>query len=210
MNFIEEKRLKTMADEISQKIFINEALYKAFCSVPREIFSPLKAHAYSLNALPMTGNQWISSPLTVAKMTMALDFKDADNVLEIGCGSGYQAAILSKVIRRVFTIERIEELADSAKKIFRELEIHNINVRFDDGQAGWARYAPYDRILFSAYAKEIPQALFDQLSENGILVAPMLESDGKQYIYKFSKKEGLITKQKLDECLFVPIIDGKE
>ena len=114
------------------------------------------------------------------------------------------------MIRRVFTIERIEELADSAKKIFRELEIHNINVRFDDGQAGWARYAPYDRILFSAYAKEIPQALFDQLSENGILVAPMLESDGKQYIYKFSKKEGLITKQKLDECLFVPIIDGKE
>ncbi|WP_442885563.1 rRNA adenine N-6-methyltransferase family protein, partial [Campylobacter coli] len=98
--------------------------------IPREIFSPLKAHAYRLDALPLANSQWISSPLTVAKMTMALDFKNADSILEIGCGSGYQAAILSKVIRRVFTMERIENLAKKAAQTFRELELFNINVKF--------------------------------------------------------------------------------
>ena len=197
-----------MAEEISAKFPINESLFKAFCSIPRELFSPLKAHAYDLNALPMA-YQWLSSPLTVAKMTMALDFELADNVLEIGCGSGYQAAILSKVIRRVFTIERIEKLANSAKKAFKDLELNNIFVLHADGQLGWARYAPYDRILFSAYAKTVPENLFDQLSENGILVAPMLENN-KQYITKFMKTPKGIRKEVLDECVFVPILDGKE
>ncbi|EOJ1715642.1 protein-L-isoaspartate O-methyltransferase, partial [Campylobacter jejuni] len=96
MNAFEQKRCQSMAEEIAQKIFINEELFNAFCQIPREIFSPLKAHAYRLDALPLANSQWISSPLTVAKMTMALNFKDADSVLEIGCGSGYQAAILSK------------------------------------------------------------------------------------------------------------------
>ncbi|TQR30992.1 protein-L-isoaspartate O-methyltransferase [Campylobacter sp. MIT 99-7217] len=210
MDFIEQKRCQMMAEEIQKNTLINQALFEAFCKIPREIFSPLKAHAYTLNAMPMLASQWISSPLTVAKMTMALDFKDADSVLEIGCGSGYQAAILSCVIRRVFTIERIEDLAKSATKIFRELEIHNINVRFDDGQLGWARYAPYDRILFSAYTKAVPDELFTQLSDEGILVVPLLEDDGKQYITKFIKKGTNIQKQRLEECLFVPVLDGKE
>lgn len=209
MNFIEQRKCQKMAEEIAQKIFINENLYEAFCKVPREIFSPFKAHAYSLNALPMTGNQWISSPLTVAKMTMALDFKNADSVLEIGCGSGYQAAILSKVIRRVFTIERIEELVNNAKNAFKKLEIHNILVLHADGQSGWSRYAPYDRILFSAYTQNVPNVLFEQLNENGILVAPLLINE-KQYITRFHKQNGQIRKEVLEECLFVPILDGKE
>lgn len=207
-SFFELKRCKVMADEIAKKTPINEALYQAFCTVPREIFSPLKAHAYSLNALPITENSWISSPLTVAKMTMALDFKDADSVLELGCGSGYQAAILSKLIRRVFTIERIESLVDKAKQNFYELKYQNIHIKHDDGQNGWENYAPYDRILFSAHAKNIPQLLFEQLNENGILVAPLLEKD-KQFITKFTKSKGRITKEILEECLFVPILDGK-
>ena len=118
-----QKRCENMAKEIAAQTFINEALFKAFCAVPRERFSPIKSQAYSLDALPMTGKQWLSSPLTVAKMTMALDLKGADSVLEIGCGSGYQAAILSRLVRRVFSIERIESLADSAKSLFKELEI---------------------------------------------------------------------------------------
>ena len=135
MNAFEQKRCQNMAEEIAQKVFINEELFNAFCQIPREIFSPLKAHAYRLDALPLANSQWISSPLTVAKMTMALDFKNADSILEIGCGSGYQAAILSKVIRRVFTIERIENLAKKAAQTFRELELFNINVKFDDREA---------------------------------------------------------------------------
>lgn len=209
MTFIEQKRCQAMAEEISKQCFINETLFKAFCQVPREIFSPLKSHAYRLDAMPLMGNQWLSSPLTVAKMTMALEFKDADSVLEIGCGSGYQAAILSKVIRRVFTIERIENLANTAIKTFNELEFINISVKFDDGQMGWQRYAPYDRILFSAYAKSIPQTLFDQLSEKGVLVAPILNGN-TQFITRFRKENGNITKEVLEECLFVPILDGKE
>lgn len=209
MNFIEEKRLKMMADEIAANTPINEALHKAFCSIPREIFSPLKAHAYSLNAMPMLSKQWISSPLTVAKMTMALKFEDADSVLEIGCGSGYQAAILSKVIRRVFSIERIEKLVDEASEIFKQLSLHNIFVMHADGQLGWEKYAPFDRILFSAYLEKEPKELFSQLNDGGILVAPILK-DKKQFIVRFSKQDNFIKKEVLDECLFVPVLDGKE
>lgn len=210
MNHIfEQKQCQTMAEEIKKNTFINEELFKAFCSTPREIFSPLKTHAYRLDALPLMGNQWISSPLTVAKMTMALDFKNADSVLEIGCGSGYQAAILSKLIRRVFTIERIEKLATSAIEKFKKLNYHNIHVKFDDGQNGWKNYAPYDRILLSAYIEHIPDILFNQLEDGGILVAPLLIGN-QQFITKFTKKNGEINKEILEECLFVPIKDGKE
>ncbi|XTO85609.1 protein-L-isoaspartate(D-aspartate) O-methyltransferase [Campylobacter coli] len=172
-------------------------------------FFPLKAHAYRLDALPLANSQWISSPLTVAKMTMALNFKDADSVLEIGCGSGYQAAILSKIIRRVFTIERIENLAKKAAQTFRELELFNINVKFEDGQNGWKNYAPYDRILFSAYTTQLPEILLDQLSDGGILVAPILHN-GKQFITRITKNGTHLQKEILEECLFVPIVDGKE
>lgn len=194
MNTFEQKRCQNMTEEIAQKVFINEELFNAFCQIPREIFSPLKAHAYRLDALPLANSQWISSPLTVAKMTMALDFKNADNILEIGCGSGYQAAILSKVIRRVFTIERIENLAKKAAQTFRELELFNINVKFDDGQNGWKNYAPYDRILFSAYATQIPEILLDQLSDGGILVAPILHN-GKQFITRLRKMAQIYKKK---------------
>ncbi|KAA6227256.1 MULTISPECIES: protein-L-isoaspartate(D-aspartate) O-methyltransferase [unclassified Campylobacter] len=209
MDAFEYKRCKNMAEEISQQIFINETLFNAFCEVPREIFSPLKTHAYRLDAMPLANSQWISSPLTVAKMTMALEFKDADSVLEIGCGSGYQAAILSKVIRRVFSIERIEKLAKTAAQTFRDLGYSNINVRFDDGQNGWKNYAPYDRILFSAYTKQIPEILLDQLSDRGILVAPILH-DNRQFITRLTKNGTSLQREILEECLFVPVLDGKE
>ena len=197
MDFVEQRRCENMANEIAKQMFLNEAIFKALCSVPREVFSPLKAHAYSLNALPMSANQWLSSPLTVAKMTMALDLAGVDSVLEVGCGSGYQAAILSKLVRRVCTIERIGSLVDSAKKAFKELELPNILL------------LPYDRILFSAHTAQVPQILFEQLAENGVLVAPIFEN-GKQFITKFSKMEGKIQQTRLEECLFVPVLDGKE
>ncbi|MCX2683411.1 protein-L-isoaspartate(D-aspartate) O-methyltransferase [Campylobacter sp. MIT 21-1685] len=209
MNVFEQKRCQAMAEEIAEKIFINTELFNAFSNVPREIFSPLKAHAYRLDALPLASSQWISSPLTVAKMTMALNYKNADSVLEIGCGSGYQAAILSKVIRRVFTIERIEKLAKNAADIFRKLGFLNINVKFEDGQNGWKNYAPYDRILFSAYATHIPELLLDQLADGGILVAPIFHN-GKQFITRLTKNGTDLHKEILEECFFVPIVDGKE
>ena len=200
-----------MADEIAKICKISAEVHQAFCQSERELFVPqgMSSHAYKLDALPLAGNQWISSPLTVAKMTEALTCKGADSVLEIGCGSGYQALILSKLIRRVFTIERIERLLKEAKERFNALKISTIHTRFDDGQNGWREFAPYDRILFSASIPQVPQKIFDQLKVGGILVAPIEKGD-KQIITRFTKKEEGIVKEELDDCLFVPVKDGRE
>ncbi len=212
-NFTQKMRLeksKKMADEITKICRIDKSVYNALANSERELFVPkgFGRHAYKLDALPLVANQWISSPLTVAKMTQALTCRGADSVLEIGCGSGYQALILSKLIRRVFSIERVERLAREAKERFKTLGIHNINVRYDDGQNGWREYAPFDRILFSASTKEIPSKLFEQLREGGILVAP-IEKDAKQIITRFVKTDNGIKKEELEDCLFVPVVEGK-
>ncbi len=198
-----------LADDLADILRLEPFVYNAFASTPREIFVPhgLQGHAYTLDALPLSNNQWISSPLTVAKMTNALKLSGVDSVLEIGCGSGYQVAILSKIVRRVFTIERIENLLLEAKKRFKKLEISNIHTRFDDGQRGWRTYAPYDRILLSACIDKIPHNLFDQLKIGGILVAPIKKGD-KQIIVRFTKKQNDIKEENVDECVFVPILDG--
>lgn len=204
------EKSKNMANEIRKICKISQNVYDALANSERELFVPkgFGKYAYKLDALPLVANQWISSPLTVAKMTEALICKDADSVLEIGCGSGYQALILSRLIRRVFSIERVERLAKEAKERFRQLGNHNINVRFDDGQNGWKTYAPYDRILFSASIKKIPEKIFEQLKTDGILVAP-IEREGKQVITRFVKTKDEIMTEVLDECLFVPVIEGK-
>ncbi|OQX73798.1 MAG: protein-L-isoaspartate O-methyltransferase [Campylobacteraceae bacterium 4484_4] len=198
-----------LAEEIDRVFPVSKRLKEAIAMTEREIFVPrgFKHHAYKLDALPLSQNQWISSPLTVAKMTEALDYEGADSVLEIGCGSGYQAAILSLLFRRVFTIERIEPLLIEAKKRFETLGLKNIHTRFDDGNRGWRTYAPYDRILFSASAKEPPLHLFDQLNDGGILVAP-IEEDGKQIITRFVKNGRQIKVQRLEACRFVPVKEG--
>ncbi len=208
---IDMHRCEQLAQEIHSVFPISAEVQRAIAQTQREIFVPtgFKHHAYKLDALPLSSNQWISSPLTVAKMTEALSPQGADSVLEIGCGSGYQAAVLSKLFRRVFTIERIEKLLIEAKARFETLELKNINTRFDDGNRGWRTYAPYDRILFSASAKEPPVHLFDQLADGGILVAPIEES-GRQVITRFIKNGTKIKVQKLESCLFVPVKSGVE
>ncbi len=208
---IDMHRCEQLAQEIHAVFPISPEVQRAIAQTQREIFVPtgFKHHAYKLDALPLSSNQWISSPLTVAKMTEALAPKGADSVLEIGCGSGYQAAVLSKLFRRVFTIERIEKLLIEARQRFETLGIKNINTRFDDGNRGWRTYAPYDRILFSASAKEPPIHLFDQLADGGILVAP-IEENGRQVITRFIKNGTKIKVQKLESCLFVPVKSGVE
>jgi len=207
---IKLQKCKNMADEIKKVCSISDDVYKALISSQREQFVPkgFSRHAYKLDALPMVADQWISSPLTVAKMSEALSSKGADNVLEIGCGSGYQALVLSRLIRRVFTIERVERLLIEARERFKTLGVHNIHTRFDDGQNGWREYAPYDRILFSASTPKVPQKLFEQLKDGGILVAPIVKGD-KQVITRFIKKGDSIKIEELDECLFVSVVNGK-
>ena len=203
--------LEKFADALADEVPLTPAVYKAFSEVEREIFVPqgFRHWAYRLDALPIKANQWISSPVTVAKMTVYLEPEGADNVLEIGCGSGYQAAILSRLFRRVFTIERIEALLKEAKERFKALDIHNIHTRLDDGQRGWRQYAPFDRILFSASIPEVPQNLFDQLADGGILVAP-IEKGNAQIITQYRKENNLVSEEIKDSCLFVPVKDGIE
>lgn len=207
-----ERNLQKLVDEIEKQFKLEPHVKEAFLSVDREVFVPngFKQLAYTLDALPLASSQWISSPLTVAKMTQHLELKGVDSVLEIGCGSGYQAAILSKICRRVFTIERIDELLKEAKKRFSLLEIHNIFTRFDDGQRGWKQYAPFERIIFSATAKEIPEVLFEQLAEGGILLAPVEEAENYHIITRYYKKNGRITSETIEQSLFVPILDGTQ
>jgi len=209
MDRITATKTARLAEECNKKFSISDDVKKAIASTNREAFVPagFKHNAYKLDALPIGAAQYISSPLTVAKMTHYLEPKGADRVLEVGCGSGYQAAVLSNLFRGVFTIERIETLMIQAKSRFRELKITNIHTRTDDGQNGWIQYAPYDRILFSATAKQIPQKLFDQLADGGILVAPV-EKKGEQVITRFTKNGSTITSEDLEVCDFVPILDG--
>lgn len=207
MTVLEKTKCKIMADEVAKHMKLTSWAYDALCSVPREYFTQIKQHAYRLDAMPIAQNQYLSSPLTVAKITQMLEPLGVDSVLEVGCGSGYQAAILSRLVRRVFGVERIDELVKTASKNFKLLNFSNINVRFDDGQAGWPLYAPYERILLSAFIKDIPKALFDQLADKGILVAPMLLKD-EQRLVKFTKNGEAISKEIGDKCFFVPILDG--
>lgn len=209
MDRIKATKTVRMADEIEKIFPISAEVKQAIAKTDREAFVPtgFKHSAYKLDALPIAASQYISSPLTVAKMTEYLFPRGADRVLEVGCGSGYQAAVLSKLFRGVFTIERIEPLILEAKQRFRTLQIHNIHTRTDDGQNGWISYAPYDRILFSATAKEIPAKLFDQLADGGILVAPIAKN-GKQVITRFMKNGSEIDEEELEDCDFVPVLDG--
>lgn len=206
MNNPEKISCEKMADEIADKIILSPRLYKAFCEVPRSIFMDVKNNPFSLDPQPINSAQWISSPLTVAKMTMALEAENCDNILEIGCGSGYQAVILSLLAHRIFSVERIENLAKLAKQRIKNLNINNVHIRHDDGNLGWQTYAPYDRILLSCACKEVPQSLFKQLKIGGILVAPV--GDKEQFITKFTKTNTNIRQEKLENCDFVPLLSG--
>ncbi|TLD83739.1 protein-L-isoaspartate(D-aspartate) O-methyltransferase [Helicobacter trogontum] len=184
----------------------------------REFFVPsvIKHSAFHLdNALPISDEQWISAPLTVAKMTtylMAYDLGDSvlepDSVLEIGLGSGYQAVVLSHLIRRVFSIERIESLWLEARARIAQLQIMNINIKLDDGMNGWSSFAPYDRILLSACTESIPKTLIDQLQVNGVLVAPMYHNGGQVIVRFVKQKDNTLTNHILESCQFVPIKQG--
>jgi len=209
---IKTRNRQHLVTEIDKHFKLDEHVKEAFLQVDREAFVPneFRHLSYNLDALPLAASQWISSPLTVAKMTQHLELDGVDSVLEVGCGSGYQAAILSKICRRVFTIERIDELLKEAKAKFSQLEIHNIFTRFDDGQRGWKQYAPFERILFSATAKEVPEVLFEQLAEGGILIAPIEQGPDYHIITRFYKKNGRITSETIEPCLFVPVLDGTQ
>ncbi|WP_456480378.1 protein-L-isoaspartate(D-aspartate) O-methyltransferase [Nautilia sp.] len=197
---------KILADKIADYVELGPREYKAFCEIDRKYFVPagFERKAYDITPLPLADDSTISSPLTIAKMTSYLELDDVDSVLEIGCGSGYQAAILSKIVRRVFTIDRICRLVEVAKKRFKKLGLYNINVKCDDGRFGWRAYAPFDRILLSAYIEDMEKELVSQVKDDGFILAPV-KIGNEQVITRFYK-DG--RKETIESCEFVPIKKG--
>jgi protein-L-isoaspartate(D-aspartate) O-methyltransferase len=179
-------------------------------TVPRHLFmdEALASRAYEDNALPIGFGQTISQPFVVARMTEALlAGGDVSRVLEIGTGCGYQTAVLSPLVKEIYTIERIASLLGRARRTLRELRIRNVNFRHDDGNVGWAARAPFDAILLTAAPPAVPQALFDQLKVGGRLIAPV-GPEGRQELFRFTKGETRIDRQSLGAVSFVPLVSG--
>ncbi|GAB5045852.1 protein-L-isoaspartate(D-aspartate) O-methyltransferase [Thermodesulfovibrio sp. TK110] len=175
--------------------------------IPRHLFVPedIIDSAYDDRALPIGHGQTISQPYIVALMTELLELKGDEKVLEIGTGSGYQAAILAELAREVHTVERVEPLATAAKKRFENLGIQNIRVYIRDGTEGIPEEAPFDRIIITAATPDIPEPLIAQLKEGGIIVAPVGERYS-QYMLKAIKKDSEIERHYLIPVAFVPLI----
>ena len=169
---------KQLVEELKKKGIQDANVLSAIALVPRHFFlsSSLLEHAYNDVPLPIACKQTISQPYTVARQTELLEVKKNLRILEIGTGSGYQAAILHKIDARVYTIERHRELYESAKQLFQNMS-YAIGIKYGDGYKGWEEFAPYDRILITCGAAELPQNLLKQLKPNGILVAPIGESE---------------------------------
>jgi protein-L-isoaspartate(D-aspartate) O-methyltransferase len=182
--------------------------------VPREAFVPetFRDQAYENTALPIGRDQTISQPAVVAFMTQELKIGDRMRVLEIGTGSGYQAAVLAKLCRRVYSIERHRELLADAEAKFRELRINNVTTRHGDGTKGWPEQAPLDRIIVTAAAtRDVPQALLDQLAPDGIMIAPMGDNARDQHLFRFMfGEDGILNREKLWPVRFVPLIGDDE
>ena len=189
----------------------DQAVLRAMDEVPRGHFVPpdFAGRAYADQALPIDCGQTISQPYVVAYMTEKLGVHPLDRVLEVGTGSGYQAAILSRLAREVVSVERFRTLADQARERLRALGITNVEVIVGDGLAGAPGRAPFDRIMVTAAAATIPQALIDQLADNGAMVLPLGPHGGSQQIIKLTKTETGVNREDLIAVRFVPLLPGQ-
>nr|WP_093810783.1 protein-L-isoaspartate(D-aspartate) O-methyltransferase [Stappia sp. ES.058] len=178
--------------------------------VPRRLFlsAPLQRHAYEDSALPIECGQTISQPTIVAMMTEALNVAPEHRVLEVGTGSGYQAAILGHLSREVHTIERYKTLSDLARARLATLKIDTVHVHHGDGVEGLAEKAPFDRIIVTAATPDIPQALIDQLADGGKLVMPLGPAGSVQSLVVIEKKGGTTVARDLAQVRFVPLVEG--
>lgn len=206
-------RRKRLVETIAAKGITDQKVLDAFLKVPRHFFilEGLEQHAYDDKALSITDKQTISQPFTVAFQTQLLDLKNGDKVMEIGTGSGYQAAILAQIGVEVFTIERIKNLYEKSSKILNELKYENVRTFFGDGYEGLPEYAPFDKIIITAAIPQIPDILLNQLKINGVLVAPLGTTDFAQKMLKIicvSDKQ--FEKQFFGDFSFVPMKTGVE
>ncbi len=197
--------------QMRQRGITDTSVTRALDEVPREYFVPpdLIAAAYADHALPIACGQTISQPYVVAYMTEQLEVHPHHRVLEIGTGSGYQAAVLSRIAREVVSVERYRTLADAARARIETLGFHNIEIIVADGTAGLPDRGPFDRIIVTAATDHVPEVLMDALVEGGIMVLPLGPSSGTQYLVKLTKTHDGIARQELIPVRFVPLLPGK-
>jgi protein-L-isoaspartate(D-aspartate) O-methyltransferase len=177
---------------------------------PREKFVPVsfRDQAYENVALPIAEGQTVSQPYVVALMTEKLEVGDRHKVIEIGTGSGYQTAVLARLCRRVFSIERHRDLSREAERRFGELRLRNIVCRFGDGTKGWPEQAPYDRVMVTAAAAQIPTVLIEGLAPGGVLVAPVGEDHRDQQLLRIRRNDTGFSTEDLGLVRFVPLVAG--
>ena len=204
------ERQKMVEVQLKNRGISKVLVLAAFREVPRHEFvlPEYKKWAYADGPLPINEGQTISQPYVVAYMTEVLDLKRSDRVLEIGTGSGYQAAILAQLCDSVFTIELFEELSKSATKVFRKLEYNNIYSRVGDGYLGWPEKAPFDAIIVTCSPSHVPEPLQEQLAEGGRMIIPV-GAGNIQKLVLLQKKKGKIRKKDVLPVRFVPMLDER-
>jgi protein-L-isoaspartate(D-aspartate) O-methyltransferase len=205
-----EQRMEFMLT-LRQRGISDKAVLRAMDEVPREHFveTANADSAYADHAMPIACGQTISQPYVVAYMTEQLDVRPNHRVLEVGTGSGYQAAVLSRLAREVVSIERYRTLAETARSRLATLGYSNVEVRHGDGLAGVPEHAPYDRIIVTAAAETIPDALVTQLADGGAMILPLGPHGGVQRLVKVTKGEGGLKQEDLIGVRFVPLLPGQ-
>jgi len=203
-------RRRMVDRQLRQRGITDPRVIQVMLDMPRHKFvePALQSQAYGDYPLPIGHKQTISQPYMVAFMSEALELTGDEDVLEIGTGSGYQAAVLGKLCRRVYTVERIPELARQARRVFDELHYYNINLKVTDGTYGWEEKAPFDGIIVTAGAPEIPQTYLDQLADGGRLVIPVGDL-ASQSLKKITRRGETFEEQTLLDCRFVPLVGEK-
>jgi len=196
-----------VTQQIMRRGVVTPRVIEAFRKVPRHLFVPEEfwSHSYNDHPLPIGEGQTISQPYMVALMTDLLDLKEDEKALEIGTGSGYQAAILAELAKEVYTIERHKVLAERAEKLLKDLNYPNVKVLVGDGTKGWKEFSPYQKIIVTASAPDVPEPLFEQLDETGKLVIP-IGGRWSQDLILIEKRKGKMIKRSICGCVFVPLI----
>lgn len=205
-----EKRLKMVDSQIRRRGVSDARVLRAMEAVPRHEFVPKNSinQAYDDHPLFIGHGQTISQPYIVALMTEVLELEPEDRVLEIGTGSGYQAAVLAELASEVFSIEIVEELGKEAAKRLKALGYDNVKVRIGDGYRGWPEEAPFDAVIVTAAPETVPQELVEQLAEGGRMVLPV--GVGIQELILIEKKNGQVTQRRITSVRFVPMVHGEE
>lgn len=201
-------KMQSLINLLRQQGIKDERVLNAIASIPREHFidEALSHQAYDNRSLPIGGGQTISQPYIVAKMTELLQLEPTSRVLEIGTGSGYQTAVLAKLVDHVCSVERIKSLQWNTKRRLKQLDIHNTATRHGNGWLGWSERAPFDGIIVTAAASEVPQSLLEQLADKGRLVIPVGENT--QFLQLIERDGDHFITKNIDEVKFVPLIDG--